>query len=135
VFGGTPGCRIQLTATDFNHFGGIDGNAGFDWLAQQNGGQFDPQLFGDYREPQDHILANANFDDLLADVDADFFVPYNMPPVLTPATQKKSLMAEIDAKQDADDEPAKPSGGKEKYRCPEVWYVLSRCRFLAFGFC
>jgi AP-1-like factor len=29
----------------------------FDWLAQQNGGQFDPVLFGDYREPQDAITS------------------------------------------------------------------------------
>ncbi|KAI9844249.1 MAG: DNA-binding transcription factor yap1 [Thelocarpon superellum] len=30
---------------------------GIDWLAQQNGGQFDPVLFGDYREPQDAITS------------------------------------------------------------------------------
>ncbi|PGH08145.1 hypothetical protein GX51_01298 [Blastomyces parvus] len=30
---------------------------GIDWLAQQNGGQFDPVLFGDYRDPQDAVLS------------------------------------------------------------------------------
>ncbi|ODH13137.1 hypothetical protein ACO22_07564 [Paracoccidioides brasiliensis] len=30
---------------------------GFDWLVQQNGGQFDPVLFGDYRDPQDAVLS------------------------------------------------------------------------------
>ena len=30
---------------------------GIDWLAQQNGGQFDPVLFGDYREPQEAITS------------------------------------------------------------------------------
>ncbi|OJD14632.1 hypothetical protein AJ78_05029 [Emergomyces pasteurianus Ep9510] len=34
----------------------VDGLLGFDWLAQQNGGQFDPVLFGDYRDPQDAVL-------------------------------------------------------------------------------
>jgi AP-1-like factor len=33
---------------------------GIDWLAQQNGGQFNPDLFGDYRESQDAI-ATADF--------------------------------------------------------------------------
>ncbi|KAI9834067.1 MAG: hypothetical protein M1819_003352 [Sarea resinae] len=31
---------------------------GLDWMVQQNGGQFDPVLFGDYREPQDAINSN-----------------------------------------------------------------------------
>ena len=30
---------------------------GIDWLAQQNGGQFDPVLFGDYRESQDAVTS------------------------------------------------------------------------------
>jgi len=107
--------------TGFNHIGGVDASGGFDWLAQQNGGQFDPQLYGDYREPQDQILANTNLDDLFTDMDADFFTPYNMPTTQTTATSKKSLIAEIDAKQDADEEPAKAKGGKEKYNCTEVW--------------
>ncbi|EEH05660.1 conserved hypothetical protein [Histoplasma capsulatum G186AR] len=34
-----------------------DGLLGIDWLAQQNGGQFDPVLFGDYRDPQDAVLS------------------------------------------------------------------------------
>ncbi|OBT83686.1 hypothetical protein VE02_07577 [Pseudogymnoascus sp. 03VT05] len=33
-----------------------------DWLAAQNGNQFDPQLFGDYREPHDNILTGL-YDD------------------------------------------------------------------------
>ncbi|KAH0259974.1 PAP1-domain-containing protein, partial [Aureobasidium melanogenum] len=34
---------------------------GFDWLATQNGGQFDPVLFGDYRESQDAIVGDGDF--------------------------------------------------------------------------
>ncbi len=30
---------------------------GIDWMAQQNGGRFDPVLFGDYREPQEAITS------------------------------------------------------------------------------
>ncbi|KAL9050708.1 MAG: hypothetical protein Q9162_006482 [Coniocarpon cinnabarinum] len=32
-----------------------------DWLANQNGGQFDPVLFGDYREPQNNIVGDDIF--------------------------------------------------------------------------
>ena len=31
----------------------------FDWLAIQNGGSFDPQLFGDYRDSQENVLASS----------------------------------------------------------------------------
>jgi AP-1-like factor len=34
---------------------------GFDWLATQNGGQFDPVLFGDYRESQDAVVGDGDF--------------------------------------------------------------------------
>lgn len=86
----------------------------FDWLAQQNGGQFDPQLFGDYREPQDSILANPSFDELLNDsLDADFITPYYTAPV----APKKNLIEEIDAQQDAlDDEPV-----GERSFCNHLW--------------
>jgi AP-1-like factor len=33
----------------------------FDWLATQNNGQFDPVLFGDYRESQDAIVGDGDF--------------------------------------------------------------------------
>jgi AP-1-like factor len=100
----------------------MDVSGGFDWLAQQNGGQFDPQLFRDYRDPQESVLATANFDDLFADMDADFLTPYNMP-VTQQAMPKRSLIAEIDAKQNADDEPSLMVKS-EKFNCNEMWYVL-----------
>ena len=34
---------------------------GIDWLATQNGGQFDPVLFGDYRDSQDAIVGDGDF--------------------------------------------------------------------------
>ncbi|KAF4554323.1 Transcription factor PAP1-like protein [Elsinoe fawcettii] len=34
---------------------------GIDWLASQNGGGFDPVLFGDYRESQDAIVGDGEF--------------------------------------------------------------------------
>ncbi|PHH85531.1 hypothetical protein CDD83_284 [Cordyceps sp. RAO-2017] len=60
-------------------------------MANQNGGQFDPQLFGDYREPQDSLLSNPDLDDFFNDaLDADFMTPYNLPPAATAAAAAHS---------------------------------------------
>lgn len=39
----------------------INDQFNFDWLASQNGGQFDPVLFGDYRDSQDAIVGDGDF--------------------------------------------------------------------------
>jgi AP-1-like factor len=74
---------------------GFDFN-GIDWFAQQNGNQFDPQLFGDYREPLDNILSsdlyNDGFNDnLFNDMFAvpDFTSPFNTAPSPTPPKNDK----------------------------------------------
>lgn len=113
-------------------------NSNFDWLAQQNGGQFDPQLFGGYREPQESILANPSFDDFFNDaLDVDFFTPYNMAPSPNTAanvaavanvnhdtvnsnnnSHKKNLIDEIDAQKETyDDEPLK----RDDMNCNQLW--------------
>jgi AP-1-like factor len=103
----------------FAQFGSVDLSANnLDWLTSQNGGQFDPQLFGDYREPQDNILANPSFDDFFNDsVDFDFFTPFNAAPA--PSLDKKTnILDEIDAQKDAvNAEPAKQTS----MHCTEIW--------------
>ncbi|KAJ4259778.1 DNA-binding transcription factor yap1 [Fusarium torreyae] len=115
-----------------NQFSNIDlSSTNFDWLAQQNGGQFDPQLFGDYREPQDNVLANPSFDDFFNDaLDGDFFTPYNMAPTSPNskmnAQHKKApnLIDQIDAQKDScDDEPLK----KQNMNCNQLWEKLQAC--------
>ncbi|KAM3551090.1 hypothetical protein ARSEF4850_008040 [Beauveria asiatica] len=117
----------QLSTTTpqqpFGTFGNAEfGNSSLDWLAQQNGGQFDPQLFNDYREPQQNILSNPSFDDFFNDAfDADFLTPFNTAP--SPNLAKKSnLMAEIDAQQKAVEDDI-PMGGKNR-GAHEIWYVI-----------
>lgn len=72
---------------------------GIDWLAQQNGGQFDPVLFGDFRDPQDSILNNA-FGDFFNDAfpAQDFSSPYNTGDIPSPEN-KRDLMKEIEVRQ------------------------------------
>lgn len=111
--------QASLATGPFTQFASVDfSNTNFDWLAQQNGGQFDPQLFGDYREPQDNILSNTSFDDFFNDaIDTDFITPYNVAP--SPVLQKKNLIDEIDAqKDDFGDRTSKKS-----MNCNEIWYA------------
>jgi AP-1-like transcription factor len=73
-------------------------------------------------------LSSATFDDSFFNdaFDADFLTPYNMAP--SPAVQKKSLIAEIDAQQNADDGPTPVIVGKENLTCVKIWYdATSMC--------
>ncbi|SPJ84216.1 related to AP1-like transcription factor [Fusarium torulosum] len=119
----------QTHQNNANQFGNIDlSNSNFDWLSQQNGGQFDPQLFGDYREPQENVLLNAPFDDFFNDaIESDFFTPYNMPPtgdITKTNAHPKNLIEQIDAeKESCDDEPLK----KQNMNCNQLWEKLQSC--------
>ncbi|KAK1689056.1 transcription factor PAP1 [Colletotrichum godetiae] len=113
-------------------FAGIDTN-NFDWLAQQNGGQFDPQLFGGYREPQENILAATTFDESFFNdaLDADFITPYNMAP--SPNAPKKNLIDQIDAAKNADDDVVKEAVKAENYNCNKIWEKLQTCPSVQAG--
>ncbi|KAI5455797.1 hypothetical protein BGZ63DRAFT_429661 [Mariannaea sp. PMI_226] len=66
------------SGTSVSHLFNVDlSRTHFDWLAHQNGGQFDAQPFGDYGEPEENSLSNSLFDNLFKDsLDSDFFTPY-----------------------------------------------------------
>ena len=109
---GTTSGNLQSLAFDVN---------GIDWFTQQNGNQFDPQLFGDYREPQDNILSNEGFtDSFFSDAFAmpDFNSPFNVAP--NPLPPKKDLMAQIDDKQN--EEEVVPAEDSSKLPpCNTIW--------------
>ena len=122
-------CQVELgLLTCILGFGSSIGNIDFgnlDWLSQQNGGQFDPQLFGDYREPQNNILANPTFDDTFFNdaFDIDFTTPYNMASN-SPQPPKKNICDEIDAQKEHDDLPVTVVNGK-LLTCNNIWYVTA----------
>ncbi|PWY83817.1 PAP1-domain-containing protein [Aspergillus sclerotioniger CBS 115572] len=95
--------------------------SGLDVLAQQNGGQFDPVLFGDWREPQDAILSQdfgTFFDDAfpLPDLGSP---SHNLTEAATQQAPKKDLIAEIDSKLD---EEVVPGEDKAKMlSCTKIW--------------
>ncbi|KAF7714466.1 AP-1-like transcription factor [Penicillium ucsense] len=98
--------------------------AAFDWLAQQNGGQFDPVLFGDWREPQDAVLSQ-DFGSFFNDA---FPLPdlgspsHNITEAATQASQqpqKRDLIAQIDSKLEEEVVPGEDKS--QMLSCTKIW--------------
>ncbi|OJJ04496.1 hypothetical protein ASPVEDRAFT_790043 [Aspergillus versicolor CBS 583.65] len=94
---------------------------GIDFMAQQNGGQFDPLLFGDWREPQDAILSqdfNTFFDDAfpLPDLGSP---SHNLSEAGTHTQPKKSILDEIDNKMDEEVVPGEDKA--QMMSCTKIW--------------
>lgn len=99
---------------------------GFNFLAQQQGGNFDPVLFGDYRETQDNLTSQ--------DFGSFFNEAYPLPDLGSPShnygdvtsqqtdqNKRTDLMAKVDAAKDGDlSKPAEPS---KLMTCNKIWYV------------
>ena len=101
-------------------------------MAQQNGGQFDPVLFGEYRDPQDNILNNT-FGDFFNDAFGplnDFGSPYNSGDFVNPAP-KRDLMKEIEVTQNGSAESTLKQANKKEealqfLTCDKLWCVQLR---------
>jgi len=119
-----------LTTNNLNTFGNIDtSDFNLGWLSQQNGGQFEPQLFNDYREPQENVLANTAFDDSFFNdaFEMDFTTPYNIAPSPN-LPKKKNLIAEIDARKEFEDTITATNVNNEKLlTCTNIWEKLQTC--------
>ncbi|KGO73951.1 Transcription factor PAP1 [Penicillium italicum] len=96
---------------------------GIDWLAHQNGGQFDPVLFGDWREPQDAVLSQ----DFGSFFNEAFPLPdlgspsHNLSEVATDAAQpKKNLVAQIDSRLE-EDEVVPGEDQSQMLSCTKIW--------------
>jgi AP-1-like factor len=104
---------------------------GIDWFAQQNGNQFDPQLFGDYREPQDNILSTDFNDSFFNDAFSlpDLNSPFNFTP--SPVPPKKDLVAQIEEKQNEDEEVVPGEDRAQLLSCNTIWYAYSTTKILS----
>ena len=111
--------------TTQSHDSSVDLN-GFDWLANQNGGAFDPILFADYREPQDNVMNNDfNFfnDAFPALNDYSSHTPQNQP--LEPRLpKKKDLMQEIEEQSAGKEPEVVPGDERQQFlTCNVLWLV------------
>ncbi|KAF2494685.1 PAP1-domain-containing protein [Lophium mytilinum] len=108
-------------ATDLN---------GIDFFANQNGGQFDPTLFGDYRESQAAIVGDGDFTGGFfndAFPLADFGSPFNFGDNNTPAVQKSNPLEEIERIQDGiDDEVVPGEDPAQLLNCHKIWDKLAK---------
>lgn len=112
-----------------------------DWLTQQNGGNFDPVLFADYRDPVNEINAGINmsfFEDAfpLSTSFVDIESPFG--PGLQLAG-KKDLVGEADRAEnnddDEEDEVVPADDPKKMLSCNKIWCVFifhSPSRIIAF---
>ncbi|KXG49526.1 bZIP transcription factor, bZIP-1 [Penicillium griseofulvum] len=113
----------QPTPIDGQAEGEDSQDLGIDWLAHQNGGQFDPVLFGDWREPQDAVLSQ----DFGSFFNEAFPLPdlgspsHNLSEVATgTAPPKKNLVAQIDSKLE-EDEVVPGEDQSQMLSCTKIW--------------
>jgi AP-1-like transcription factor len=102
---------------------GLDANS-FNWFAQQNGGGFDPVLFGDYRESQDAV-ASQDFGAFFNDA---FPLPELGSPEhnfneVAPTIAKPDLLAQADAVQDGKEEQVPFEDRSKMMTCNKIWSV------------
>lgn len=100
-----------------------DQSLSFDWLAQQNGGSFDPVLFSDYREPQDAILSQ--------DFGAFFNDAFPLPDLGSPfgdtndVTDPKNKDSGPAGRKQDDEEEVVPGEDKSQIMsCTNIWYLF-----------
>lgn len=128
--GEEPHSFQQRTSPENNN--GNDGNnnnkdethdpTGLDWLIQQNGGQFDPALFNDYREPQDAVLSQefggGFFDDAFPFPNFDYGGP--------PAPPKTDMAGQVDFNLSAPNDEVVPADDRSKMMsCTKIWLVCA----------
>ncbi|KAL8789715.1 MAG: hypothetical protein Q9213_000965 [Squamulea squamosa] len=92
---------------------------GIDWMARQNGGQFDPELFGDYRDTHNDFLNSDFFSE--AFLNQDFNTPFNMPENLSPEEPNRDLMQQVDERKEEGHDEVVPAGPKQYLTCDKLW--------------
>jgi AP-1-like factor len=91
---------------------------GFDWFAQQNGGQFDPVLFGEYRDSQDAVLSQ----DFGTFFDDAFPLP-ELPTPFNDANSPQLAKKEPIIKPDEDEEVVPGEDKTKMMTCTKIWFV------------
>ncbi|PGH27722.1 hypothetical protein AJ80_00509 [Polytolypa hystricis UAMH7299] len=95
----------------------------FDWLVEQNGGQFDPVLFNDYRDPQEAVLSQE-FGGFFNDAFPlnDFNAPLNTFGEAAAVPPPKNLIQQIDKRLEGDEEEVVPAEDRSQMMtCTKIW--------------
>ena len=95
---------------------------GIDFFANQNGGQFDPTLFGDYRDTQNAIIGDGDFTNGFFNEAfplADFGSPFHFGD--TPAIQKPNPFEDMERAQDGEEEVVPGEDTSQMLNCHKIW--------------
>jgi AP-1-like transcription factor len=98
---------------------------GFNWLAQQNGGGFDPVLFREYREPQNAVVSQdfgTFFNDAfpLPDLGSPL---HNFNDVAPSPLPKPDPLNQTDAAQQGEEEVVPGEDRGKLMTCNKIWFV------------
>ena len=96
---------------------------GFSWFAQQNGGEFDPVLFGGYRDPQNAIISQdfgSYFNDAFPLPDLFGSLPTYNEAAPSPAP-KVDLIKQVDAAQQGEEEVVPGEDKGKLMTCNKIW--------------
>jgi len=105
---------------------GPDPLQGIDYFATPNGGQFDPTLFGEYRDTTNAIVGDGDFTGGFfndAFLNAGYGSPFHFGD--TPAVQKPNPLEEIERIQDGDEEVVPGEDVNSMLNCHKIWDKLS----------
>lgn len=105
----------------------------FDWLANQNGGEFNPALFGDYREPQESIMNNDGwfFNDAFALPD---FGGSPLTQTNSQTMPKKTFMQEIEDTQSGKEPEVVPGEAPQEFlTCNLLWDRVQKSQKVLSG--
>ncbi|CBX91516.1 similar to AP1-like transcription factor [Plenodomus lingam JN3] len=97
-----------------------------DYFANQNGGQFEPTLFGEYRDTQTAIVGDGDFTGGFfndAFLNVDYGSPFQFAD--TPATQKTNLVEESERAREGEDEVVPGDDMSAMLNCHKIWDKLS----------
>lgn len=98
--------------------------SGINWLAQQNGGMFDPELFGDYRESQDAVVSQdfgAFFNDAFPL--PDLGSPEHPYVIASSPAPKTDLMKQVEAAREGNEEVVPGEDRAKMMTCNKIWSV------------
>ncbi|KAF2635378.1 PAP1-domain-containing protein [Massarina eburnea CBS 473.64] len=115
-----PAGITKAPATD------LSGAHGIDFFANQNGGQFDPSLFGEYRDTQNAIVGDGDFTNGFFN-DAFPITDYGSPFHFgdTPAAQKSNPLEEVERIQEGEDEVVPGEDTSQMLNCHKIWDKLA----------
>lgn len=110
-------------------FGSSDVTSGLypnslDWFVQQNGGGFDPVLFGEYRESQDAVASQdfgAFFNDAFPLPELGSSEHVFNEATLVPSSAKTEFMAQVEAAQDGEEQGVRAEAPEKMMTCNKIW--------------